>query len=112
MAMGRRRDRACTPGLWIPTNDLPTTGSHPFYRRLNHILDEHSFDGFVESQCARFYAAKLGRRSLQGRRAAKAVVLALLALVSNADSHCDPRPTTRGGTDTPRHRFELLPIIA
>ena len=60
MAMGRRRDRADTPGLWIPVNDPPPTGSHPFYRRLNHILDTHGFDAFVESQCAGFYAAKLG----------------------------------------------------
>jgi len=60
MAMGRRRDRADTPGLWISVNDPPPTGSHPFYRRLNHILDTHGFDAFVESQCAGFYAAKLG----------------------------------------------------
>ena len=41
MAMGRRRDRAHTPGLWIATSDLPATGGHPFYRRLNQILDVH-----------------------------------------------------------------------
>src|SRR5256885_780148 len=63
MAMGRRRDRAHTPGLWIATNDLPTTGGHPFYRRLNQILDAHGFDAFVEAQCAAFYATR-GRPSL------------------------------------------------
>jgi len=63
MAMGRRRDRAQTPGLWIATNDLPATGGHPFYRRLNQILDVHGFDAFVEDQCAAFYA-KRGRPSL------------------------------------------------
>jgi hypothetical protein len=26
MAMGRRTDRARTPGLWIATNELPVTG--------------------------------------------------------------------------------------
>jgi transposase len=64
MAMGRRKDRARTPGLWIATNELPATGGHPFYQRLNQILDAHGFDDFVEAQCAPFYAAKLGRPSL------------------------------------------------
>lgn len=64
MAMGRRKDRARTPGLWIATNELPVTGGHPFYQRLNQVLDQHGFDEFVEAQCAPFYAAKLGRPSL------------------------------------------------
>jgi transposase len=62
--MGRRRDRARTPSLWIATNDLPVTGGHPFYQRLNQVLAQHGFDEFVEAQCAPFYAAKLGRPSL------------------------------------------------
>ena len=64
MAMGRRRDRARTPSLWIAANELPVTGGHPFYQRLNHVLDERGFDAFVEAQCAPFYAATLGRPSL------------------------------------------------
>ena len=64
MAMGRRTDHTRTPGLWIPTNELPATGGHPFYQRLNRVLDEHAFDAFVEAQCASFYADKLGRPSL------------------------------------------------
>jgi transposase len=64
MAMGRRKARARTPGLWIATNELPATGGHPFYQRLNQILDSHGFDDFVERQCAPFYAATLGRPSL------------------------------------------------
>ena len=62
--MGRRKDRARTPGLWIATSELPATGGHPFYQRLNQVLDEHAFDEFVEAQCASFYADKLGRPSL------------------------------------------------
>ena len=62
--MGRRKDRARTPGLWIATNELPVTGGHPFYQRLNQILDTHAFDAFVEAQCAPFYAATVGRPSL------------------------------------------------
>jgi transposase len=64
MAMGRRTDHARTPGLWIPTNELPATGGHPFYQRLNQVLDEHAFDTFVEAQCASFYADTVGRPSL------------------------------------------------
>jgi len=64
MAMGRRNNRAHTPRLWIATNELPVTGGHPFYQRLNRVLDAHVFDAFVEAQCARFYATKIGRPSL------------------------------------------------
>ena len=63
MAMSRRKDRTRTPGLWIATNELPTTGGHPFYQRLNQVLDGHGFDEFVEAQCAPFYAT-VGRPSL------------------------------------------------
>ena len=64
MAMGRRKNRARTPGLWIATNELPRTGGHPFYQRLNQVLETHAFDEFVEAQCAPFYAAAVGRPSL------------------------------------------------
>src|SRR5205085_6123758 len=36
--------------------DLPRSAAHPFYTRLNQILDTHSFDGYVEGVCERFYA--------------------------------------------------------
>lgn len=42
--------------MWVPTQDLPRSAAHPFYRRLNQILDEHDFDDYVEGLCARFYA--------------------------------------------------------
>ncbi|MFN8067121.1 MAG: transposase [Vicinamibacterales bacterium] len=64
MALGRRGDRARTPDLWIATTDLPRTGGHPFYQRLNQILDAHDFDAFVEAQCAPFYAGRVGRPGL------------------------------------------------
>ena len=63
MAMSRRKDRARTPGLWVATNALPRTGGHPFYQRLNQVLDQHGCDAFVEAQCATFYAP-IGRPSL------------------------------------------------
>jgi transposase len=56
MAMGKRRRHAKQASMWVATQDLPRTAAHPFYTRLNHILDQHDFDGFVEGLCARFYA--------------------------------------------------------
>jgi transposase len=50
--------------MWIAVNDLPATGGHPFYQRLNQVLDTHGFDTFVEGQCAPFYATTVGRPSL------------------------------------------------
>ena len=41
-----------------------TAPGHPFYQRLNELLEAERFDEFVESQCAKFYAAKYGRPSL------------------------------------------------
>ena len=50
--------------LWIPTTELPVSPGHPFYVRLNGILDAAGFDRFVEEQCRSFYAPVLGRPSL------------------------------------------------
>jgi transposase len=63
MAIGKRkRERQET--LWIPTDKMPAPPAHPFYRKLNSILVQNSFDGFVENLCAKFYAPKMGRPSL------------------------------------------------
>jgi len=37
---------------------------HPFYQRLNELLEAEGFDEFVERRCAKFYAARFGRPSL------------------------------------------------
>jgi len=42
--------------MWLATHDLPGSAAHPFYARLNQILDQHDFDGYVEGLCQRFYA--------------------------------------------------------
>ena len=36
------------PSLWIATSDLPASPGHPFYTRLNAVLDAHGFDRFAE----------------------------------------------------------------
>jgi transposase len=43
---------------------LPTTAAHPFYQRVNALLDAHDFDAFVEGTCQGFYAKTMGRPSL------------------------------------------------
>ncbi len=63
MAMGKR-DQSQQETLWIPTAELPRSPGHPFYERLNHILEKSGFDGFVESRCRKFYAETMGRPSL------------------------------------------------
>jgi transposase len=64
MAMGRRRKRVRQEGLWTPTAALPVGASHPFYRRLNQILEEKKFDENVEAICADYYADEVGRPGL------------------------------------------------
>jgi transposase len=64
MAMGTRKHRQRQEQLWVSHADLATGPGHPFYTRLNDLLDGEKFDEFVESECACFYAAKNGRPSL------------------------------------------------
>ena len=60
--MGKRTSEQAP--IWIPTTDLPVSPGHPFYTRLNAILDEAGFDRFAEAQCQAFYAPVMGRPSL------------------------------------------------
>ena len=62
--MGKRRRHARQATMGVATADLPMGAGHPFYARLNRVLDEAGFDAFVEGQCAPFYAATVGRPSL------------------------------------------------
>jgi transposase len=64
MAMGRRKKRVRQERLWTPTAALPVGSSHPFYQRLNQILDEERFDEYVETICEDFYAGQVGRPGL------------------------------------------------
>jgi transposase len=64
MAMGTRKQRGKQEGLWIAQGELASAPGHPFYQRLNELLEAESFDEFVESRCAKFYAARYGRPSV------------------------------------------------
>ena len=61
--MGTRRSRERQESLWYG-DELPVAPGHPFYRRLNEILEKAGFDRFCEQSCAGFYHARLGRPSL------------------------------------------------
>lgn len=49
--------------LWIETSSLAKSAGHAFFDSLNQLLREHDFDAMVESACARFYVAGVGRPS-------------------------------------------------
>ena len=51
-------------GLRQCRRQLASAPGHPFYQRLNELLEAEHFDEFVEKRCAKFYAAKYGRPSL------------------------------------------------
>ena len=63
MAMGRRK-KEIQDALWVETGELARSPGHPFYERLNRILEGAGFDEFAEDLCAKFYSERLGRPSL------------------------------------------------
>ena len=63
MAMGTRRSREKQEELFYASERAEAPG-HPFYQRLNRVLNEAGFDAFCEERCRRFYHQKLGRPSL------------------------------------------------
>src|SRR6202167_5922843 len=64
MAMGTRRRRQRQERFGISHNELAKGPGHPFYQRVNELLEQEKFDEFAERQYARFYAESNGRPSL------------------------------------------------
>jgi transposase len=62
MALGRQKERQAD--LMVGWAELPRSPGHAFYDRLQAILVDTGFDGFVESECAPYYASRRGRPSL------------------------------------------------
>ncbi|HEX2712125.1 MAG TPA: transposase, partial [Candidatus Acidoferrales bacterium] len=50
--------------MWIAHQELAKGPAHPFYERVNELLEEKKFDEFAEKECAKFYAETMGRPSL------------------------------------------------
>jgi hypothetical protein len=49
--MGTRQKRERQESLWYGS-ELPTAPGHPFYSRLNAVLEKADFDCFCEKSCA------------------------------------------------------------
>src|ERR1700730_12678766 len=64
MGMGTRRRRQRQERLWISHTELGKGPAHPFYKRVNELLEMERFDEFAEKECAKFYAENNGRPSL------------------------------------------------
>jgi len=60
MALGKRKQTS----FWVETSQLPARGWHPFYGRLNEILDRAKFDTYAERICRKYYAPTMGRPSI------------------------------------------------
>jgi hypothetical protein len=64
MARGTRKGAERQEDFEGAYTDMTVGPGHPFYVRLNEVLDGASFHAIVEQQCARFYADKLDRPGL------------------------------------------------
>ncbi len=53
MALGKHKVKQSE--LFVPAAELSRTPAHPFYSKLNQLLTESGFDGFVETLCEPFY---------------------------------------------------------
>jgi transposase len=63
MSLGKRGSVEKQDAIWIEAGSLATPNSHPFYERLNRILEKRGFDRFAEQACRGFYS-KTGRPGL------------------------------------------------
>lgn len=63
MAMGKRQ-REHQGTMWVAASELPDTGGHVFYEKLERLLKAHGFDEFVEGLCSKYYAQTMGRPSV------------------------------------------------
>src|SRR5919106_1953181 len=64
MSTGTRKHRQRQEQLWVANAELASGPGHPFYTRLNELLEQEKFDDFAEAACASFYDEKNGRPSL------------------------------------------------
>ena len=61
--MGKRGPGEKQAPIWIEAASLATPAAHPFYERLNQLLDQRGFDRFAEETCRPFYS-RTGRPGL------------------------------------------------
>jgi len=63
MSLGKRGAREKQDAIWIEVASLATPAAHPFYERLNKLLEKRGFDRFAGQACRKFYA-RTGRPGL------------------------------------------------
>src|ERR1035438_4664987 len=62
MAIGKRKPKQ--QGLFVAATEIVKAASHPFYAKVNEILDRNKVDRRLEYLCKRFYAPAMGRPGL------------------------------------------------
>ena len=63
--MGKRRRLGRQVSMWVASSEPPRSAGHPFYERLNRVLDEAGLDAFVEAPTG----DGVGHRHADARRA-------------------------------------------
>src|SRR5229473_3711018 len=62
MALGKRKAKQIP--FWVETTQLQAHTQHPFYSRVNEILEKAKFDRYAERICRKYYAERMGRPSI------------------------------------------------
>jgi len=62
MAMGQRKPKQ--EPLFFSAQEIPKAASHPFYSKVNEILERNKVDKRLEHLCKRFYKPVMGRPSM------------------------------------------------
>jgi len=62
----KRQHRERQEDLWVAHMELATAPGHPFYERLNAVLDAEGFDRFVECWLHCYAATRFGRNPPPG----------------------------------------------
>ena len=62
MAMGKRKPKQ--EALFFSAQEIPKAASHPFYAKVNEILERNKVDKRLEHLCKRFYKPVMGRPSM------------------------------------------------
>jgi hypothetical protein len=58
--MAMRREAGVQDDLVVTWAEIPRSPGHAFYDRLQTLLKDAGFDGFVENVCKSYYAPRLG----------------------------------------------------
>jgi transposase len=62
MAMGKRKPKQ--DPLFFSAQEIPQAASHPFYTKVNEVLERNKVDKRLEHLCQRFYKPVMGRPSV------------------------------------------------